>query len=226
MWHRAGAYWISGYIHDGHDLAHFSARVLRDLSYSHISTCIYNESWKLKNWFFWTVMLKILESPLDYKEIKPVNPKGNQLKLQYFGHLMQGIDSLERTLMLGKIEGRRKGDDRGQDGWIASPTWWTWVWVSFGSWRWTGKPCMLQSMGSQIVRHDWASELNWWEKVPSVNLSILYQYETAFLKKNKDAECVWDTFTKVFIIILHHKWPGYCDGHSKRGDQTDYQESW
>ena len=83
-----------------------------------------------------------------------------------------------------------EGDDRGQDGWMASPTWWIWVWASFGSWRWTGKPCMLQSMGSQIVRHDWASELNWWEKVPSVNLSILYQYETAFLKKNKNAKCV------------------------------------
>ena len=108
MWHRAGTYWISGYIHDGHDLAHFSAKVLRDLSYSHISTCIYKESWKLKNWFFWTLVLKTLESPLDYKEIKPVNPKGNQLKLQYFGHLMQGIDSLERTLMLGKIEDRRR----------------------------------------------------------------------------------------------------------------------
>ena len=52
--------------------------------------------------------LETLESPLDYKEIKPVNPKGNQLKLQYFGHLMQGIDSLERTLMLGKIEDRRR----------------------------------------------------------------------------------------------------------------------
>ena len=59
---------------------------------------------------------KTLESPLDYKEIKPVNPKGNQpleglilkLKLQYFGHLMQRTDSLEKTLMLGKIEGRRR----------------------------------------------------------------------------------------------------------------------
>ena len=58
------------------------------------------------------MVLKTLESPLDYKEIKPVNPKGNQLKLQYFGHLMQGIDSLERTLMLGKIEGGRRGRQR------------------------------------------------------------------------------------------------------------------
>ena len=67
-----------------------------------------------------------------------------KLKLQYFGHLMQRADSLEKTLMLGKIEGRRR---RGQDGWMASPTQWTWVWASSG--RWTGKPGMLQSMGSQ-----------------------------------------------------------------------------
>ena len=73
------------------------------------------ESWALKNWCFWTVMLeKTLESPLDCKEIQPVHPKGNEpwifigrtdakLKLQYFGHLMQRPDSLEKTLMLGKI---------------------------------------------------------------------------------------------------------------------------
>ena len=78
------------------------------------------ESWALKNWCFWTVVLeKTLESPLDCKEIQPVRPKGNQswvfmeglmlkLKLQCFGHLMRRADSFEKTLMLGKIEGRRK----------------------------------------------------------------------------------------------------------------------
>ena len=84
----------------------------------------HKESWALKNWCFSTVMLeKTLESLLDCKEIKPVNPKGNQeylleglmlkLKLQYFGHLMQRTDSLGKTLMLGKIEGRRRrGEQR------------------------------------------------------------------------------------------------------------------
>ena len=72
-----------------------------------------------ENWYFWTVVLKILECPLDGKEIKPVHPKGNQpwiftegtelkLKLQYFGSLMRRADSLEKTLMLGKIEVRRR----------------------------------------------------------------------------------------------------------------------
>ena len=55
-----------------------------------------------------------------------------------------------------------KGDDRGWDGWIASPTWWTWVWVNSGSWWLTGRPGVLQFMGSQRVGHDWATELNWW----------------------------------------------------------------
>ena len=70
------------------------------------------------------VLEKSLESPLDCKEIHPVNPKGDQsgcsleglmlkLKLQYFGHLMRRTDSFEKTLMLGKIEGRRRRDDRG-----------------------------------------------------------------------------------------------------------------
>ena len=57
----------------------------------------------------------------------------------------------------------RERDNKGWDGWMASLTQWTWVWVSSGSWRWTGKPGVLQSMGSQIVGHDWATELNWTE---------------------------------------------------------------
>ena len=80
----------------------------------------YKESWAPKNWCFWTVVLeKTLESPLDSKKIQPVHPRGNQswcsleglmlkLKLQYFGHLMQRADSLEKTLMFGKIQGRRR----------------------------------------------------------------------------------------------------------------------
>ena len=84
-----------------------------------------------------------------------------KLKLQYYGHLMRRTDSLEKTLMLGKIESGKRRDDRGWNGWMASPTQWTWVWVNCGSWWWTGKPGVLQSMGSQRVGHDWVTELNW-----------------------------------------------------------------
>ena len=55
-----------------------------------------------------------------------------------------------------------EGGNRGWDGWMASPTQWTWVWASSGSWWWTGKPRVLQSMGSQRVGHDWATELTYW----------------------------------------------------------------
>ena len=82
------------------------------------------------------------------------------LKLQYFGPLMRRADSFEKTLMLGKIEGRRrKGWQRMR--WLDGITQCTWVWVSSGSWWWTGEPGLLQSMGLQRVGHDWATELNW-----------------------------------------------------------------
>ena len=79
--------------------------------------------------------------------LKEINPKYSlegwmlKLKLQYFGHLMWRTDSFEKTLMLGKIEGRRKrGRQTGWDGWMASATLWTWIWISSLSWWWTGKP--------------------------------------------------------------------------------------
>ena len=84
-----------------------------------------------------------------------------KLKLQYFGHLMRRVDSLEKTLMLGGMGAGGEGDDRGWDGWMTSPTRWTWVWVNSGAWWWTGRPGVLQLMGSQRVRHDWVTELNW-----------------------------------------------------------------
>ena len=82
-----------------------------------------------------------------------------KLKLQYFGHLMRRTDLFEKILMPGKIESRRTRE--GWDGWMASLTQWTWVWVSSGSWWGTGKPGMLQSMRSQKIGYDLAAELNW-----------------------------------------------------------------
>ena len=130
------------------------------------------------------------------KDIKPVNPKGNQswiltgrtdakaeapklwtpvaknwlnidswegvmlkLKLQYFGHLMQRTDSFEKPWCWERLKAGEE-DDRGWDSWMASPTQWTWVWASSGSWWWTGKPGVLQSMASQRVRPNWVTKLN------------------------------------------------------------------
>ena len=97
------------------------------------------------------------------KEISPEHSlKGLmlKLKLQYFGHLMWRADSLEKIRMLGKIEGRGEGDDRGWDGWMALLSQWTWVWVDSRSWRWTGRPGVLR-LGLQRVGHNWVTELNW-----------------------------------------------------------------
>ena len=84
-----------------------------------------------------------------------------KLKLQYFGHLMWRTDSFEKTLMLGKIEGKRRRGRQRWDGWMASPTKWKWIWARSRSWWWTGRPGVLQSMGSQWVGHNWATELYW-----------------------------------------------------------------
>ena len=97
------------------------------------------------------------------KEISPgISLEGMmvKLKLQYFGHLMQRVDSLEKTLMLGGIGAGGEGDNRGWDGWMASLTRWMWIWVNTGSWWWTGRPGVLRFMGLQRVGHDWVSELN------------------------------------------------------------------
>ena len=159
---------------------YFANKSLSSRSYGFSSSHVwmwevdYEESWGPKNWCFWTVVLeKTLESPLDSKEIQSVHPKGNQswifleglmlkLKLQYFGHLMQrnGVN-LKRSQCWERLKVGREGADRGWDDWMASLTQWTWVWVDSGSWWWTGRPGVLQFMGSQRVGQDWANELNW-----------------------------------------------------------------
>ena len=85
-----------------------------------------------------------------------------KLKLQYFGHLMQRADSFWKAPDAVKDWRQERGEDnRGWDGWMAWLTRWKWVWVNSGSWWWTGSPDVPQFVGSQRVRHDWATELNW-----------------------------------------------------------------
>ena len=84
-----------------------------------------------------------------------------KLKLQYFGHLMRR--TWKRLWYLKGLGAEGEGDDRGRDGWMASLTRWTWVWVNSGSWWWTGRPGVLRFMESQRVGYDWATKLNWTE---------------------------------------------------------------
>ena len=84
-----------------------------------------------------------------------------KLKLQYLATWCEELTHWKRPWCWERLSPEGEGDDRGWDGWMASPTQWTWVWVDSWSWWWTGRPGMLQSMGSQRVRHDWVTELNW-----------------------------------------------------------------
>ena len=132
----------------------------------------HKESWVLKNWCFQiVVMVNTLESLLDCKEIKPVNPKGNQPWI-FIGRTDAEAESLvlwppdAKNWLIGKdwCWERLKvgeGDDRGWDGWMASPTQWTWVWVNSRSWWWTRRLACCSPWGCK--ESDTTEWLNWTE---------------------------------------------------------------
>ena len=115
---------------------------------------------------------KTLKGPLDCKEIQPVNPKGDQSWI-FIGRTESEAETpiiwppdaknsvIGKDPDAGKEWGQEEKEATGWDGWMASATQWKWVWVNSGSWWWSGRPGVLQSMVSQRVRHNWATELNW-----------------------------------------------------------------
>ena len=133
-----------------------------------------------------------------------------KLKLQHFGHLIQRTDSLERPWCWERLKVGGEGNGRGWDGCMASPTRWTWLWASSGSWRWTGKHGVLQSMGSQIAEHNWATELKdslyiwdsrplsdiWFENISSHSVSCLFtflivSFESAWVFNFKEVQFIY-----------------------------------
>ena len=170
---------------------YFANKGLSSQSYGFSSSHIwmweldYKESWVPKNWCFWTVVLeKTLESPLNCKESQPVHAKGEQSWV-FIGRtdaeaeiplLMatwwEELTNLKRPWCWERLKAGGEGEDGGWDGWMASPTRWTWIWVNFRSWWWTGRPGVLQSMGLQRVRHDWATELIWWKEIKNIPFAI------------------------------------------------------
>ena len=162
---------------------------------------------------------KTLESPVNNKEIQPVHPKGSQ-SLLFIGR----TDAEVETAILWPPDVKNwliwKDPDAGEN-WrqeekgitedamvgMVSPIQCTWVWVSFGSWWWTGKPGVLQSMGLQRVRHNWATELN-----PFFNGLLTYSYVNVHIPKqcslfcmliNRISLCFSDTLSFTFMLVIH-----------------------
>ena len=123
-----------------------------------------------------------------------------KLKFQYFGHLMQRADSFEKTLMLGKIE-NRKGKGRQRMRWLDGVTdRMDMVWVDSRSWWWTGRPGMLQFMGSQRVGHNWETELNWcthihrlYSVTATCRLNVEYNPFSLVAQMLKNLPAMWET---------------------------------
>ena len=137
------------------------------------------ESWALKSWCFWTVVLeKTLESPLDCREINEsileeiscecsLEGLMLKLKLQYFATWCEELTHLKRPWFWESLKAWGEGENRGWDGWMASPTRCTRVWASSGCWWWTEKPGVFKSMMLQKVRHDLA--MNWTKLINYIN---------------------------------------------------------
>ena len=141
------------------------------------------ESWTIKKAECWRIdafklwcWKRLLRVPWTARRpnqsvLKEISPEYSleglmlKLKLQYFGHLMWRVDSLEKLWCWEGLGARGEGDDRGWDGWMASLTRWTWVWVNSGSWRWTGRLGVLQFMGLQRVGQDRTTKLDWTDTI-------------------------------------------------------------
>ena len=168
------------------------------------------EGWVLKNWSSWTVVLeKTLESPLDYKEIKPINPKGNQSCI-FIGTTDAEAEApvfwppdaknwlIGKDPCAGKDWRQEEKWMTGWGGWMASPTQWTWVWASSRCWWWTGKPGMLQSMGRR-VGHNLGTEQQF--------LVFTFLFEPTTWPGKKRASSVWVLSPNICGIPAIHSEP-------------------
>ena len=219
----------------------------------------YKESWAPRNWCFWTVVVeKTLESPLDCKEIQPVHPKGDKSWV-FIGRTDVEAEApvlwppdvkswlIWKDPDAGKDWGREE-KGRGWDGWMASPTQWTWVWVDAGSWCWTGRPGVLRFMGLQRVGNNWATELNWTEDLiisiqlacePRIGTGVLGlwppgvgSWNVGWVMEDVAYFPVWKAHWYVLLCFLnfqlwslvhdnHHFLPSFSDLHTLVGSQVN-----
>ena len=187
----------------------------------------YKENWVLKNWCFWTVVLeKTLESPLDRKAMQPVSPTGNQYEYALerlcwswnpntLATWLEELTHLKRPWCLERLKARGVGDDRGWDGWMTLLTQWTWVWVNSGSRWWTGRPGMLQSMGSERIGHNWATELNYSKEVSGIQWEWYWSWNSN----------TWAPDVKSWLIWKDHD-AGNDWGQEEKGTTEDQVVGW
>ena len=137
------------------------------------------ENWRIDAFELWC-WRRLLRVPWTARRsnqsiLKEISPEYSleglrlKLKLQYLATCCAELSHWKRPWCWERLKAGGEGDDRGWDSWMASPTQWTWVWVNSVSWWWTGRPGVLQSMGSQRVGHYWVSELNWTELIPTTS---------------------------------------------------------
>ena len=150
------------------------------------------ESWTIKKAEHWRIdafelwcWRRVLRVPWTARRsnqsiLKEISPgcslEGLMLKLTHLAIWWEELTHLKRPWCWERLRAGGEGDDRGWDGWMASPPRWAWVWVDSGSWWWTRRPGVLQFMGSQRVGHDRATELNWNNKVLLYSIRSYIQY--------------------------------------------------
>ena len=161
------------------------------------------ESWVLKNWCFWTVVWRRLlrvtwtARRSNQSILKEISHECSlerlmlKLKLQTSATWCEELTNLKKPWCCERLKVGGEGDNRGLDVWMTSLTQWTWVWVNSSSWWWTGRPSVLQFMGSQRIRHDWAAKLK----------------SSWFLGKIKLKVCLW--IFSAFLLALYFSRPQY-----------------
>ena len=126
----------------------------------------YEESWASKNWGFWTVVLENIPRRSNLSILKEISPEYSLEELSWtwnsntLATWCEELTHLKRPWCWERLKVGGEGEDRGWNGWMASPTPWTRNWVNSRSWWWTGKPRVLQFMGSQRVRRDWTEPVD------------------------------------------------------------------
>ena len=143
-----------------------------------------------------------------------------KLKLQYLATSCEVLTEWKRPWCWEGLWAGGDGDDRGWDGWMASPTRWTWVWVNSRSWWWTGRPGVLRSMGLQRVWHDWATELNWTELNWTERLPIWHSDKEAACQFRRGKRCrfnPWFSSGRSPGVGNGNPFPYSCLGNSMNG---------